>query len=48
MQLHMAWPDASVDLPRYGRPGMPGLSQSCFRLCPGLQAPPARACLLER
>jgi hypothetical protein len=43
-----ARPNPSVNLTRYGRPCKPGLSQSYYRLSPGLQALPPRAGYLER
>jgi hypothetical protein len=41
-------PNPSVNLTRYGRPCKPGLSQSYYRLSPGLQVLPPRAGYLER
>ena len=41
-------PNPSVNLTRYGRPCKPGLSQSYYRLSPGLQVLPTRAGYLER
>jgi len=36
-------PNPSLKLTRYGRRCKPGLSQSCYRLSPGLQHLPPRA-----
>ena len=43
-----ALPNPSVNLTRYGRHCMPGLSQWNYRLSPGLQSLPTRAAQLER
>ena len=37
------WPNPSLKLTRYGRHCKPGLSQSNYRLSPGLQYLPPRA-----
>jgi hypothetical protein len=41
-------PNPSLKLTRYGRHCKPGLSQSYYRLSPGLQYLPTRAAQLER
>jgi hypothetical protein len=41
-------PNPSLEPTRYGRHCKPGLSQSYYRLSPGLQCLPPRAAQLER